>query len=65
LLFLLFLCAVRIILIEIGIIRYAYAKIGVKTSMPSGQRDGDRIIDVLTMRDANTASVFLNKREQG
>jgi uncharacterized membrane protein len=30
LLFLLFLCAVLIILIEIGILRYAYAKIGIK-----------------------------------
>jgi uncharacterized membrane protein len=31
LLFLLFLCAVLIILIEIGILRYAYAKIGIKS----------------------------------
>jgi len=35
------------------------------SSRLSGQRDGARIIDVLTMRDANTASVFFNKREQG
>ena len=31
----------------------------------SGQRDGALIIDVLTMRNANRSSMFLNKREQG
>jgi len=31
----------------------------------SGQPDGALIIDILTMRDANTASVFFGKREQG
>jgi hypothetical protein len=35
------------------------------SSRLSRQRDGAQIIDALTMSDANAASAFLKKREQG